>query len=46
MQFALSALAFVSFLSLVYGGNDVLSNGPLLRAILLLEYIITITSYQ
>ena len=46
MLSALSAFAFVSFFGLVYGGSDVPSYGPLLHVILLLEDIITITSYQ
>ena len=46
MLSVLSAFVFVSFLSLVYGGSDVLSDGPLLHVILLLEDIFTITSYQ
>ena len=46
MLSALSAFAFVSFLGLVYGGSDVPSDGPLLCVILLLEDIVTITSYQ
>ena len=44
MLSALSAFAFVSFLGLVYGRSDVPSDGPLLRVILLLEDIVTITS--
>ena len=46
MLSVLSAFAFISFLGLVYGANDVPSDGPLLRVILLLEDIFTITSYQ
>ena len=42
----LSAFVFASILDLVYGGSDVLSDGPLLHVILLLEDIFTITSYQ
>ena len=42
----LSAFVLVSLLGLVYGGSDVLSDGALLRVILLLEDIFTITSYQ
>ena len=46
MLSVLSAFVVVSFLDLVYGGSDVPSEGPLLRVILLLEDIVTITSYQ
>ena len=46
MLSVLSAFVFISFLGLVYGGSDVPSDGPLLRVILLLEDIFTITSYQ
>ena len=46
MLSVLSAFVLVSFLGLVYGGSDVPSDGPLLRVILLLEDIFTITSYQ
>ena len=35
----LSAFVFVSFLGLVYSGSYVLSDGPLLHVILLLEDI-------
>ena len=42
----LSAIVLVPFLGLVYGASDVPSDGPLLRGILLLEDIFTITSYQ
>ena len=43
---ALSAFVLISFLSLVYGGSNEPSDGPLLRVILLLEDIFNTTSYQ